>query len=801
MAGFLAWWAVQVLVGVLALPYVMYVFRRLPDRGLAFAKTTGALLLGYFLWLLGTLRLAPNGRGAAVLALVLLALGALLLWNRQGPRLVSLVKREWRALLCCEAIFLIALAAWSVVRSFNPDIEGTEKPMDFALLNTAIRSEFFPPADPWLSGHSVSYYYFGYVMMAAATHLSGQPPAVAYNLGVATLFASTAVGAWGLGMNLARLHSRARRGRGNRPSSRPRLWSMTLCGGLAALFMVFIGNMEGTLELLRWHGAGSQGFWSWVAVKTDTDAATGRWRLLGPAADPGGPTDSWYPLESWWWWRATRVIDTVTDGESKDYTITEFPFFSFLLGDLHPHVLALPVGLLGLGLCLELILARPRNFSRWLRAWPGALLPPVIVFGSLGFINGWDLIPYLSLYVGIGLLLLVTWRRLWDTREQSTAIRQPRMPLRRLAWFAVWSLLLAAGAFLIFAPFYAPLSLQLFSAFGPSDVAQGFPLQWWSGPGTRPVHFLLLWAPFALSAAALLIAVAPRIALIALCGLVVAWLAIEAAHGFAPATPCARVWPLLVVVPTLWLAAQQLRQTGPSPSSVGFALVLVAMAFGLFAASESFYLRDVFGNRMNTVFKLSYQAWTFLAVASAFAVCYLGSCRRAQVFLLGIALLVCLYPIAALPSKTNGLQGEPTLDGLAYARTRDVAEVQAIDWLIANVPSRGSVVLEATGGQYSQYGRVSSATGVPTVLGWAGHEVQWRGNDRLLRGRTEDVDRIYLAMDKAEVKPLLEKYGVTHVYVGRLERAKYPEPPLKAFSGGMDVAFQNDGVSIYKVRS
>lgn len=85
------------------------------------------------------------------------------------------------------------------------------------------------------------------------------------------------------------------------------------------------------------------------------------------------------------------------------------------------------------------------------------------------------------------------------------------------------------------------------------------------------------------------------------------------------------------------------------------------------------------------------------------------------------------------------------------------------------------------------------------MLGWAGHEVQWRGSDRLLRGRAEDIDRIYLSLDKAEVRPLLDKYGVDYVYVGSLERAKYPAPALGAFSGAMEVAFRNDGVTIYRM--
>lgn len=763
MLSALAWWAVLALLGLLALPYLTFAFRRLPDRGLAFGKIAGALLLGYLLWVLGTVRVVPNGRGAAALALVLLAVGALLLWRRQGRRLIAFLRWQRGTLVLYEAVFLAGFLFWAFVRAHNPEIEGTEKPMDFALLNTAVRSESFPPADPWLSGHPVNYYYFGYLIVGGIAQLSGQAAAVAFNLGLATLFGSAAVGAWGLGMNLARLHGRT-------------LKQAALYGGVAAGFLLLMGNLEGTLELLRWHGAGPPQFWGWLNLKGDTDQATGRWRLLEPAPDPGGSADSWYPADGWWWWRATRVIDTLDEGESRDYTITEFPFFSFLLGDLHPHLLALPVALLGLGLCLELLLARPRRFRPWLRAWPGSLLPAVFVFGSLGFINGWDLVPYLCLYAGIGLLAMLT-------GAGATS----------WGWFALWCALLGAGAFVLYGPFYFPLALQLLSPLAGGESVQGFPIAWWSGPGTRPAHFLLLWVPFALAAGLLLWVRSPRTAVIAGAFLGVGWLVLELLHGSAPTTPLHRVWPLVPAAAAFVLAVKSLDRP-----ALAFALALVGAAFLLFAVNESLYIRDVFGNRMNTVFKLSYQAWVFLAVAAAFTVCFVNAQRAALAALLAVVLLACVYPVTALPAKADGFRGEPTLDGLAHLRKRDPAEAEALGWIAARIPRRGGVVLEATGGQYTHHGRVSGSTGVPTVLGWAGHEVQWRGGDRLLRGRAEDIDRIYLALDKAEVRPLLDKYGVDYVYVGSLERAKYPDPALSAFSGAMEVAFQNTGVTIYR---
>ena len=80
-----------------------------------------------------------------------------------------------------------------------------------------------------------------------------------------------------------------------------------------------------------------------------------------------------------------------------------------------------------------------------------------------------------------------------------------------------------------------------------------------------------------------------------------------------------------------------------------------------------------------------------------------------------------LYPLAATPSKTQGFQPQPTLDGAAFYQKLRPEDYAAIQWLSRTASGR-PVVLEATGGDYSEYARVSTFSGLPTVLGWGGHE-------------------------------------------------------------------------------
>jgi uncharacterized membrane protein len=119
-----------------------------------------------------------------------------------------------------------------------------------------------------------------------------------------------------------------------------------------------------------------------------------------------------------------------------------------------------------------------------------------------------------------------------------------------------------------------------------------------------------------------------------------------------------------------------------------------------------------------------------------------------------------------------------------------------VAWL-RDTADKGRIV-EAVGGDYSDYGRVSSSTGLPTVLGWPNHEHQWRGSTQLQDDRTEDVARIYQSNNAAEVFRLMDKYGVTYVYVGRRERANYGGIGMTDFAGFMRTAFEASGVVIYQ---
>ena len=234
------------LVAWAALPLAVTLFGRLAGRGVAFARSLGLLVAGYLVWLAVSLRLLENTRVTVLLAV--LAVAGLSLWVSRRQHLSELWRSLRSEMLAVETLFLAAFLGYLAFRAYDPAINHTEQPMDFGFLNAILRSRTFPPHDMWLSGYAISYYYFGYLLMALLTKLSGVPAGVAYNLSLGTVFALTITGAYGLVRAVA-------------AELLPTERAHRTVGLVGAIFVAVAGNLEGILELLHTNGVGSAAFW------------------------------------------------------------------------------------------------------------------------------------------------------------------------------------------------------------------------------------------------------------------------------------------------------------------------------------------------------------------------------------------------------------------------------------------------------------------------------------------------------------------------------------------------------------
>ncbi len=908
MIAILSWWLVIQLFTLAALPLAWRLFARLPGRGYPFAKALGLLLVSFILWLGAIFHLLPNDVGGIVVALaVVVGLSAWL--GREGLRrdgssaserpLVAWLRAHWRLVLTTELLFLVVFVGWAAFRAYNPDIAGTEKPMEFAFINGVLGSRFFPPQDPWLSGYAISYYYFGYVMLGVLIRLSGVSPAIGFNLGVASWYALVMVGAFGVVYDLVRLSQNEKRKTKN---EKRKTQSAIGFGLLGATFVGFLGNLEVLAEFAYNRGLVPLSWLKWLDIKQLMDTPpTGAWT--------GG---------FWWWWRASRVVHDKDLLGNTIEVIDEFPFFSFLLGDMHPHVLALPFVLLAVALAVNLLLGA-RDWVLGIRYWkpnarspkldsgdtaapipnpqylisgfwsalgsatglgtPGILLYAV-AFGALGFLNTWDFPIYVALAaLAFGVGLALTSGLTWAVVGRSSLVGVSFLVLGWLLYLPFYvgfqsqlggvlpnllfptrlsQYLVMFGPFLVVAIFFLLLVSrgtreQGSRGAGETNGASAYPLR--SAAKTLallPWTLLLPLAFIALIFAGLLILPQGK----AFLDTIMDNPAVKAnIGGRAPAQLIALIARVRLATPwtylflagliawaggVLWAhvsrgAGEQgsrgaeeqgsggagerpihqstnlpIYQSTNLPVTDHFVLLLIGLALLLTLAVEFVYLRDLFGSRMNTVFKFYYQAWVMLGIAAAYGLSRLAERGTAlwlklpALVLTGVLVLGGLcYPLAAIPSKADNFKGQATLDGLIFLQRSNPADVAAIEWLRANV-SPDAVVLEATGGSYSPEGaeRVSMSTGNPTLLGWDFHERQWRGNagyDKLATGRPEAIDKIYRSARPEELPGLLAQWGVDYVYIGALERQKYGvgDAALARFDRTLRKVYDKDGVRVY----
>lgn len=785
----LRWYLALQLFGLAALPLTLRLFRGMPGRGYAFARPLGLTVGGYLFWLLSVFGWMPNTPGGVVAVLLLLALAGAGVWisAQESPEPSRAAPCSLRHTTVIELLFALSFAFWCLVRAHMPRIEtaGGEKWMEIAFLNAVLRVPRFPPPDPWLSGFAISYYYFGYVMMGMLTHLTAVPSTIAFNLGIATLFALTATGAYGLVYALLA-------GEGERVAR----WG----GLLGPLMVILMGNLEGVLEVFHARGLFPLRFWQWLDIRSIN------------GTPPPFAEGSWMPNRFIWWWQASRVLHDYAPWHSPANpveweVIDEFPAFSFILGDMHPHLLSLPFALLALALALNLFFLPQRTRG-------GRLILPIlssVCLGGMGFLNTWDLPVYFAVFAAAFLLAAgMKWR------------------------MAVTLLAILLLAILLYLPFWLGLRSQatgiLPNLFNPTRLPQFlvmfgpllFPVVVWTvvqarGRAIRWSEAVLWTLGIVLGLLVLLllaVLVHPqgRFYLTALRsgGPIPGLEGIPDAPRLIAARLMARLlspWTALFLTALLVMAALPLPLTRGSGEAAGggmrpFISLLIVASAALTLAVEFFYLRDIFGTRMNTVFKFYFQAWTMWGIAAACAMaCFLARGPRWAAGI-GLALIALglVYPALAIPTRAQEYGGPPTLDGAAHLREAYRAEMDAIDWLNAHVQGT-PVILEAPGDHYRAYiyeGRVSAFTGLPTLLGWGGHEHQWRGNYDEPARREPDIAMLFTTPDPNVALPLLKQYGIQYVYIGLLEQSRYPPDGLAKFAQIGEVVYNAGGVKIFR---
>ena len=819
----LAWLLLVEVFALLALPLTFLIFKPLADRGYLFSKALGLLAVCLVVWLLASVHWAPFGRGAIVIAVLLLAAISALALAKRRRELVDFVRDRWRIILVGELLFLLAFLAFVALRMANPDLwhpyRGGEKPMEMAYLNAVLRSSYMPPYDPWFGGGYLNYYYWGQFMVATLIKATGIEPRVAFNLAVPTFFALTAAGAFSIVYNLAEGTRRSLGARKSHGGLLQGIQRSPVSAGIAGVvFVAILGNLDGAIQVGR-----------------------GVWRVVARNL-PFGEFDFWKS-------RDMMPPDRPPGCDIAGCEITEFPFFTFLFADLHPHLMSIPFALLALGVALAVVLGATHGGARGVRAlamrgWGSGELARLAVLGvavgAIRVINTWDYPTYLIL-AGAAVFL-------------AEYFRNGGLGLTVLIESLLKSILVFLVGYLVFLPFHlsyvtfvsslAPTTNQtvLWQFLSISGVfifiigssllseSRDWLVPLWRAVGRRTRALLQVSSEVnaaALPAGDRYRVVVLRTSAVALVAAAVGYVASTTISGWLGSTI-----PFLLVIEALVLVTglRLLLSSRPDARHLAYVALIVGAALAIAIGLDIFRVEGDIG-RMNSVFKFYLQIWVLLALASAYLLWRLAYGRRvplreltwAKKAWLGMlaALLVSasIYPVLGtqdrLRDRFNGRVISPTLDGTAYihdavysdpehGETRLSWDYEGILWLQDRVEG-SPLVLEGYAPEYRWGARVSVYTGLPTVIGWANHQRQQRGEYAwAVSQRIADVNRIYSTTDASEALSLLRKYGVEYVYVGQLERLYYPLDGIEKFdaelSEHLDEVYRNEQVRIYRLR-
>ena len=688
---FWTWYLLALVMGVAAMPLTGRLFRRFQDRGWMFSKVTAIAVSGFLTWFLVAVKIIKFTTGTCIVVTLVCAAASLILYCREqkaGFECIPFVHLD--LVYAEELLFFAAFLLWTYFAGFHPAAYGTEKFMDYGFMEAMMRSKTLPATDLWYSQGKINYYYGGQYFAVFLTKLSGAKVELTYNL------MRTFVAGLAFAMPFSLVHQMVT-DRLGKTGSRWKKALPSVTGILAGISVSIAGNMHYVvygqiIPFIR--------------------------KLKGEE------------VSSYWFPDATRYIGFNPDVEDK--TIHEFPCYSFVLGDLHAHVVDIMFVLLLLGLLYAWMKkVRTAELSRESMSrrlfWKKQLLMPQLLaagalLGMFHWTNYWDFVIYFVVTCGAALFMNIIGQK------------------GRSKWVLGVTAAQAAEVLILATVIILPFTLQ----FDTSNMVQGIAL---AKHHSLPHQLLVLWG-------------LPGVLTI----LFVVSLLIEKLRGAEQKS----LYHLLTSIrlPDL------------------FAVLMGLCAIGLVLIPELVYVRDIYENRnarANTMFKLTYQAYIMFGMTMIYVIFrLLVICRNRLLKVLAvIGLFFFVWTCGYFGNSVHSWFGEvwkPSqykgLNATAFLETDFPEDVNGIRWLKENI-SDAPVVLEANGDSYSEYERVSAMTGLPTIMGWYVHEWLWRGDLADLNAKIEEIKEIYTSTDETRVKELLENYNVSYIFVGSCERNKY----------------------------
>lgn len=707
----LSWWLHIFLIGLIFLPLTGKLFRNFFDKGYPFSKTIGIAVTSYLVWLASSLKILPFSR-ESILICFAMVISIIFISLKRLSAFWVLLKEKRKIFICEEIIFLGVLILWAFVKGLRPDINNAEKFMDYGFINSILRAKFMPPMDMWFAGEVLNYYYYGHFVSSFLTKLTGTDSAVAFNIMQAVVFSFTFSLAFSIGANLVYF---LRQGRLKNAL-------IYVSGLISAVLLTLSSNLHCFL------------FAYLIPLLNKTGV------FLKEYGDD-------YKLM---FWDASRFF--------IDKVIYEFPAYTFVISDLHAHILNLPFVLTILGILLSFIFAEPNKIPEG-RSHSGSKriscdnILLAFFLAVFYMTNAWDFPIYLTAAIAV-----IFYKNLINYDFCFSSVLFTLADGIKIALFSLLMVL----------PFIA--KFNVFSR-GVGFVHEHTPLY----------KFLVIWGHH-------IFYIVIFITLL---------LFVENKFDFSDKRKklCIKIRDFI---------------NGLDKPDI-FVLILCLCSGMLIALPEIIYVRDICEeyHRANTMFKFVYQAYVMLDLAIGYIIIRVLLKKRkifhqwilGAIFFIPIAmsLLWIFWGLTGFNGRITPSRRWSGLNGLAFLRRESPDDLSAIRWLNANISGQG-VVLESVGEDYSIYGRISMATGLQTVMGWPYHERLWRKDSEAVTRREEEVRIIYESGDLRLTREIARKYAIRYIVIGELERKLYKGLKEDKILSLGEVVFDSPKTKIIKVK-
>ncbi len=655
---------------ICALPISYRLFNRFKDGGIMIAASLGLYISGYVMWFFSSIHLLKFNTLSCFICLIITA-GALYapvfheIYNKKVDGFIDYLKQHRNAMLISIGAFVVLFFVLNWIFAHRIPATDTERMMDLGFMMSMYKTDYMPPLDMWAGGEYINYYYFGQYIITYMTRIACIPVEYGYTFGLFFIAAWACIAVYILVRDItdSRLASFLSA-------------AVVVCGGNFH-YVVFAKIVPMLWDILQLEGE----------------------------------------KPSYWFADSTRYIGYVPE-VTTDRTIHEFPSYSFIVGDLHAHVVNILVVIVILSVLWAYLREIKNRFSGEVNLLKECCNPYFLLIGFLlgisAMSNYWDFPIY---YVVSGSIILFGMMSVIGLKKR------------------LWGYVALSGVFIML----VQVAVSLIFNLKFTKMVEGI------GIVERRSLFhqlVLLWGlPVVMSALFIILLIRKksldnaRLYTLMLC---------LCATGLI-------IIPEFIFVKDIYINAYPRANT---MFKLGYeAFIMFGICCGII---------------INTFFKEGSKEEGYKA--------YLY--KRTAVILIVLQLMTLGYPITATKSWISSLKKENYggFDASKTIREMNAADMPAIEALINIVEhsdKRQPIVLEADGDSYTNTCRVSVLTGYPTILGWHTHEWLWHDSHSYMEMRRIDVENIYTGEDEAVTRNVLKQYGVDYIFIGAKEYEKF----------------------------